>query len=362
MNSPATATILIVDDEGTNRKLLEVLLAREGYLTQSATNGEQALAAVAQRPPDLILLDIMMPGMDGYQVTATLKANPATADIPIILVTAHFERSSRLLGLNAGAEDFLTKPIDRVELCLRVRNLLRLKEALQQSKNSLQQLLAHQEKTKEEERKRIAREIHDDLGQNLMALRIDISILHERTARTHPRLHSRVDMALRNIDATVKSVRSIINNLRPFELELGLQAAIEWQLTAFQRSSGIACQLSIDEGTFTDALDDAVTLVVFRILQEALTNIARHSRATRAVVALSWNQHRFSMTVSDNGVGTAADARKKVNSFGIMGMMERASAHGGELSIDSGSGGGTVLSVSIPVARGAAASSPGSST
>jgi diguanylate cyclase (GGDEF)-like protein/PAS domain S-box-containing protein len=103
------------------------MLKPEGYLTVSAANGEEAIAAVAYAPPDLILLDIMMPGMDGYQVARILKGDPATANIPIVMVTAHSDRSARLAGLKAGAEDFLTKPVDRGELWLRVRNLLRLK-------------------------------------------------------------------------------------------------------------------------------------------------------------------------------------------------------------------------------------------
>jgi diguanylate cyclase (GGDEF)-like protein len=126
MNSPA-ATILIVDDEIQNRKLLETLLRPEGYLTRSAATGEEALASIAQRAPDLILLDILMPGMDGYQVASRLKASPVTSDIPIIMVTAKDDHSARLAGLDAGAEEFLTKPVDRTELWLRVRNLLRLK-------------------------------------------------------------------------------------------------------------------------------------------------------------------------------------------------------------------------------------------
>jgi signal transduction histidine kinase len=126
MTSPA-ATILIVDDEIQNRKLLEALLLPEGYLTRSAASGEEALASIAQDPPDLILLDIMMPGMNGYQVASTVKANPATSNIPIIMVTALVDRKARIAGLNAGAGGFLTKPVDRAELWLRVRNLLRLK-------------------------------------------------------------------------------------------------------------------------------------------------------------------------------------------------------------------------------------------
>lgn len=127
MTRLSNATLLIVDDVIQNRDLLEVLLRSEGYLTQSAASGEEALALIAQQAPDLILLDVMMPGMDGYQVAKILKANPVTSNIPIIMVTAQIDRSARLAGLNAGAEDFLTKPVDSSELWLRVRNLLRLK-------------------------------------------------------------------------------------------------------------------------------------------------------------------------------------------------------------------------------------------
>ena len=124
----AAATILIVDDEAQNRKLLEALLHPQGYATVSAASGSEALALIARKAPDLILLDVMMPEMDGYAVATHLKADPATANIPIILVTALSDRTARITGLNAGAEEFLTKPVDRNELWLRVRNLLRLKE------------------------------------------------------------------------------------------------------------------------------------------------------------------------------------------------------------------------------------------
>ena len=126
MNSSAPA-ILIVDDEAQNCRLLELLLRPEGYLTRTASSGEDAIASVAAAAPDLILLDIMMPGMNGYQVATILKADLKTSHIPIIMVTALIDRAARLSGLTAGVEEFLTKPVDRGELWLRVRNLLRLK-------------------------------------------------------------------------------------------------------------------------------------------------------------------------------------------------------------------------------------------
>ena len=121
------ARVLIVDDERHNRQLLEAMLSPEGYLLVTASSGEEALTVVRLQPPDLILLDVMMPGMDGYELTNAVKATPATRNIPVIMVTALDDRDSRMRGLRAGAEDFLSKPIDRAELSVRVRNLLRLK-------------------------------------------------------------------------------------------------------------------------------------------------------------------------------------------------------------------------------------------
>ncbi len=119
--------ILIVDDEKRNRELIELMLATEGFVLQMASSGEEALLLVDQHLPDLILLDIMMPGIDGTEFVSRMKSRMSTKNIPIIMVSALDSRDTRMLALNAGAEDFLTKPVDRAELCVRVRNLLRLK-------------------------------------------------------------------------------------------------------------------------------------------------------------------------------------------------------------------------------------------
>ena len=135
------ARILVVDDEGRNRRLLTAMLEADGYAATEAADGAQALELARQSPPDLVLLDIMMPVMDGYAVAQALKAHAATRAIPVIMVTALDDREARLHGLEAGAEEFVTKPVDRNELRIRVRNLLRLKEfsdVLQCSREQLQ--------------------------------------------------------------------------------------------------------------------------------------------------------------------------------------------------------------------------------
>ena len=117
--------VLIVDDERQNRNLLEIMLMGEGFDLVTAAGGEEALAIVARQPPDLILLDVMMPGMDGYQVTAAIKGDAATRHIPVILITGRDDHGARTAGLDAGAAEFLSRPVDRAELCERMKTLLR---------------------------------------------------------------------------------------------------------------------------------------------------------------------------------------------------------------------------------------------
>jgi len=126
--NPQETTILIVDDQPDNRDMLSAMLGQEGYRTLTAASGMEAMDMIAGDAPQLILLDVSMPGMDGYAVASLLKADPKTAGIPIIMVTAHTGRGARVVGLHAGVEDYLTKPVDAPELLLKVRNLLRLRQ------------------------------------------------------------------------------------------------------------------------------------------------------------------------------------------------------------------------------------------
>jgi signal transduction histidine kinase len=227
------------------------------------------------------------------------------------------------------------------------RELRESQAKLQVSHQQLRRLVAHADQIKEGERKRIAREIHDDLGQNLLALRIEADLLAARTEDHHPRLHARARMTLLQIDATIKSVRQIINDLRPNVLDLGLSAAVEWQIAEFIRRTGIACELVV--GRHDIHLNDHGATAFFRILQESLSNIVRHARASAVRVELRSHEGTLSMTISDNGVGFSGRGQSKPASFGLVGIEERVNILGGAFHIDSAPGHGTTVSVTIPI-------------
>ncbi|MFC5512106.1 CHASE domain-containing protein [Massilia jejuensis] len=226
---------------------------------------------------------------------------------------------------------------------------LRASEAkLKKTNENLRRLAAHAENIKESERKRIAREIHDDLGQNLLALRIEVDLLASRTGR-HPHLNARTRWMLEQIDATIKSVRQIINDLRPNVLDLGLTAAVDWQIAEFQRRTGLSCELVSHNHDLH--VSDRCATTLFRILQESLTNVSRHARATKVRVELAVDPESISMTVSDNGVGLTKAGGQKPGSFGLVGIEERVRILSGKCIITSGPQAGTTVHISIPAAN-----------
>lgn len=221
-------------------------------------------------------------------------------------------------------------------------------EALRQSQARIRELAAHQEKIREEERTRIARDIHDELGQTLLTIRFDASMLAQRTVASHPNLHSKAHLMLHHIDTAMKSVKAIINDLRPFVLDLGLIAALEWQASEFQRASGITCVLETDGDDFDSYLDRNTAAALFRVVQESLTNILRHAEASQVRIALRMVNDWLELSIADNGVGFVFGSSKR-NSFGLVGMEERMNVLGGRMTVDSAPGAGATLIFSVPV-------------
>jgi signal transduction histidine kinase len=257
-------------------------------------------------------------------------------------------------------------------------------QALLESQRELRNLANYQERVKEEERKRIAREIHDDLGQSLLVLRIDVSLLLQELKDNDSKLHGRLLSVLQQTDATIRSVRSIINNLRPVVLDLGLLAAIDWQVKQMNNLHGVQFELrtelqhepqadrsgdpgktgkatidnfSRDPGDdFGRELSDEQATSVFRVVQEAMSNVVRHADATHALVRLAFEGTMLKIVIKDDGASPYVEDQCKARSFGLVGMKERISALGGHFDIVGTPGEGTTLTLMIP--RQAQACSP----
>ena len=210
----------------------------------------------------------------------------------------------------------------------------------------LRELIDHQERIREDERKRIAREIHDELGQRLLALRIEVTLLKQETFDSREKRSERIDEVLGQLDSTVKSVRNLINNLRPAVLDLGLVASLEWQAKDFTRRNGIECVFETHDENLE--VDDERATVLFRVLQEALTNIVKHAKASKVSVKLDGNDDTLVLKISDNGIGMPNVRNRKIKSYGLAGIRERIGMLNGEFRIATGDT-GTTLTFRIPL-------------
>src|SRR5919199_2012427 len=180
MNSDRSSKgdILIVDDTADKRRKLSAVLTEQDYDVRSVTNGSTALMGVQAQSPDLILLDIHMPGMNGYEVCQRLKANPNTQDIPVIFISALNEVFDKVKAFTVGGVDYITKPFQVEEVVARVEHQVTIRSLQAQLLRALEQERALNQRIEEmatvEERNRIARDIHDSLGHALVALNIQI--------------------------------------------------------------------------------------------------------------------------------------------------------------------------------------------
>ena len=219
-------------------------------------------------------------------------------------------------------------------------------QALRRSEERFRALARRLQTVREEERAELSRTIHDELGQSLTALKIDLSVISKRL---DPALQERLTSAAAGVDRMIQQVRNIATELRPGVLDhLGLVAALEWQANEFTRRTRIPCEFHPpprDEPAFTQ--EQSISL--FRILQESLTNVARHAHAQRVIVTLSVKADTLVMTIQDDGIGMTDEQRTGRASLGLIGMEERARFLEADLSITSSPGGGTSITVRLPV-------------
>jgi PAS domain S-box-containing protein len=221
---------------------------------------------------------------------------------------------------------------------------------LELSRHQLRQLSAHLQSIREKERTRIARELHDELGQLLTALNTDLILLKNKIPAEQKILSDRVESMSSLVDLSMQTVKRIYMGLRPGMLDhLGLTAAIAWQADEFSRRTGITCNVSFNPEDM--AIDPDLTTTIFRIFQETLTNVQRHAKATKVTVRLKATDDHLEFIVKDNGKGIADQQLRKPDSFGLLGIQERVYHWGGREAIVGKIGKGTTITINIPLRK-----------
>lgn len=370
--------ILIVDDTPVNLGVVVDFLQQDGFGIRIARSGESALNRVQYDKPDVILLDVLMPGIDGFETCRRLKQNEATKDIPVIFMTSLTGAEDKVKGFEAGAVDYVTKPLHQEEVLMRVRTHLRLRdltldlqqkneqlatssrierdrlfEAIAQQRQQLRVLNRKLTEVQEAERKELARELHDELGQALTALNINlVAIKSLLPVNCYQLVEEYLTEAAQLTEQTLKQVREMSLNLRPAMLDdLGLVPTLRWYIKQFSRRVDLEAELQVTEPQ--RRLPPAAETTLFRIVQEALTNVARHARASGVTVLLEPEDNKIRVEIQDDGCGfdvvAVLNHQTDSQGAGLFGIRERVALLGGELHIYAQPGQGARLSIEIPL-------------
>jgi signal transduction histidine kinase/PAS domain-containing protein len=373
----ARPRVLIADDNADMRQYLARLLS-EHYEIETVGDGQAALEAVDKELPDLIVSDVMMPILDGFGLLKALREGKETRSVPVILLSARAGEEARVEGLEAGADDYLIKPFSARELLARISARIEIARLQRDRESQLRESHAElelrvQERTEEllsashemrelstrilqaqdEERRRIARELHDGAGQLLAALGMEAATV----AGERDKLSSRAGSSLSNIESLVgqmiQDVRTMSHLLYPPLLdEVGLQSALQEYVSGFAQRSGI--QVSLELPAALERLDREYELSLFRIVQECLTNIHRHSGSKTARIRIVREGDALTLEVRDEGGGMAPERLSEIHSrgsgVGIRGMRERVRQFSGTINIESDSS-GTRIVVAIPIPK-----------
>ena len=338
MTNPKKDLILIIDDNPNNLDILVTMLRRSGYKVQIALDGKSACEQAEKTPPDLILLDILMPGMDGFETAVCLKKIERIKDTPIIFLTAVDDVTQKIKGFEIGGVDYITKPLHIKELMARVSTHLTLHKLQLQAKHV----------AAIEERAHLARELHDSVTQTLYSLTMYADAA--RLALTS----GKQDVALKHVNAlrdltreAMRDMRLLVFELRPPILtQSGLIAAIQTRLDSVEARSGYKITFTV---TGEPKVPPQVETELYRIVQEALNNIVKHAQAHQVIVRLYQNKQLLQLTIQDDGQGFNIDAAQQQGRIGLQSMKERAQKLGGTLTIESAPGQGTTLIVEVTV-------------
>jgi two-component system, sensor histidine kinase and response regulator len=372
MNSPdaSKGNILIVDDTPDNLRLLSSTLTERGYKTRSVINGAMALMGAQAAPPDLIMLDIKMPDMDGYEVCQRLKENPQTREIPVIFISALDQVFDKVKAFTSGGVDYIQKPFQIEEVLARIENQLTIRRLqvqlqtqnhqLQQAQSELVQVLAQERSLKQrieemaaiEERNRIAREIHDSLGHSLTALNVQMQAVASLLLTDPTQAQAFLTQAQRLGTTAMQEVRESVRALRADErTEKPLAETIADLAEEFRQVTGITPAVCT---CLTKPVSSSVSKALYRIVQEALTNISKYAQATQVQIdlgttgdVLAEGRDCICLTIADNGQGF--NGQQETTGFGLQGMQERVAALDGEFRLTASLGAGCQIQVELPL-------------
>lgn len=379
-------TILVVDDNDALRYSIRRALQEAGYNVVEARTGNEGIARAAEQP-GLITLDINLPDIDGFQVCRKLKSAAETAHIPILHVSSTFtDPESRVHGLQGGADAYLAEPIDRSELVATVAALLRLKTAesearrqaqvaesarkelaelnatledrirertseLNTANDSLRELSARLLQARDDEQRRIARELHDGVGQLVIAIKINNSAIGKEASALSPSGVAALQQNEAMLQELHQGIRTISHLLHPPLLdEVGLPVALQWYVEEFSKRSGISVSLDCPE--VLERAPSEIETAIFRVVQECLGNVHRHSASPTASVRVKVKDGKAHLQVSDQGVGIPQNRQQELRAHGrigvgLRGIRERIAQLGGEMQIESSSK-GTTIKASLP--------------
>ncbi len=346
--------VLHLEDSELDHHLMLAQLRRAGLEDVYALRIETARAfedALSTERWDVIVSDYNLPGFTGMAALEWLKASKLP--VPFILVSGEIGEDTAVEAMREGAADYLLKNnlarlapamLHAIEAAQAERARRAADRELAESKERLRELAQHLQTSVENERAAIAREIHDDVGGSLTALKFDLAWIVRRA--TSDGVAERAQQALETVSHAIEASQRIMHNLRPAILEQGLVAALQWMASRFEKRTGTVCSLRTSHESMQ--LPALVPLVAYRFAQEALTNISKHAQASRAAIELTLAGGVLTLEVADDGRGLDANDLGKARSFGIRGLHERASTVAGWVDVSSGEG-GTTLILSVPI-------------
>ena len=349
--------ILMIEDNSLDAELIVKIIERSGINTATTviSNKKELMDALDEENFDIVLSDHSLPQFNSTEALKIIKER--IPDLPFIVVTGTVSEEFAVSILHQGADDYILKnnlkrlpsAITSVIEKRKMQQARKKAEAdLEKSNDELRLLASHLQNIREQERKVIAREIHDELGQQLTALKMDISWIAKKIQGEDDSVKQKIIIATGLIDETIKTVRKIATELRPSILDdLGLIETLRWHSQEFEKRFLIKIDFPDDINDIDIPKEDAIGL--FRIYQESLTNIARHAKATYVKASIQHDDNMFVLTITDNGKGFEVDKVAGKKTLGLLGMKERILMMGGQYEIISSPGQGTTVRVSAPL-------------